>query len=77
MSDLIAYAKRELRHLPGARSDERKMLNADVLALIAVFQSQKHSGRSARFVTECFDKLVRWQPLLPDADRTRPSRVKR
>lgn len=69
MSDLLAHAKRELRQLPGARSYERKMLEADILALVAVFQSQKHSGGSARFVTDCLNRLLRWQSLTGAGDK--------
>ncbi len=60
--------------LPGVRSYERKMLEADVLALVAVFQSQKHSGGSARFVTDCLDRLLRWQPLTSAADKQEAKR---
>lgn len=62
---LVDHAKRELRALPGVRSEERKMLEADVLALVAVFESQRHSGGSARFVTDALDKLLRWKSLSP------------
>lgn len=74
MTDLITHAKRELRQLPGVRSCERKLLEADILALVAVFQSQKHSGGSARFVTDCLNRLLRWQSLTSAADKQESAR---
>lgn len=63
MSALIEFAERELRCLPGRRDGERIMLERDVVALVALFDAQRHSGASARFVTDALIRLLRWQKL--------------
>lgn len=63
MSSLIEFAERELRALPGRRDLERTMLDRDVVALVALFDAQRHSGASARFVTNALIRLLRWQKL--------------
>ena len=62
---LVEHAERELSALPGRRTNDRLMLERDVVALVALFEAQRHSGSSARFVTDALDRLLRWKPLNP------------
>lgn len=79
MSHLIEFAERELRDLPGRRDSDRIMLERDVVALVALFDAQRHSGTSARFVVNALVRLLRWQrldaaendPAPTDAERQR------
>lgn len=63
MSSLIEFAEGELRALPGRRDSDRIMLERDVVALAALFDAQRHSGASARFVVNALVRLLRWQKL--------------
>ncbi|GJE75543.1 hypothetical protein [Methylorubrum suomiense] len=63
MSNLIEFAERELRALPGRRDSDRIMLERDVVALVGLFDAQRHSGASARFVVSALTRLLRWQTL--------------
>lgn len=79
MTSLVEFAERELRALPGRRDGERIMLERDVVALVALFDAQRHSGTSARFATSALLRLLRWQrldaaendPAPTDAERQR------
>ncbi len=79
MSGLIEFAERELRALPGRRDSDRIMLERDVVALVALFDAQRHSGASARFAVNALVRLLRWQrldaaendPAPTDAERQR------
>lgn len=62
---LVDHAESELAALPGRRTNARLMLERDVVALVALFEAQRHSGGSARFVTDALDKLLRWKSLSP------------
>lgn len=62
---LVDHAESELASLPGRRTNARLMLERDVVALVALFEAQRHSGGSARFVTDALDRLLRWKPLAP------------
>ena len=70
---LIKFAERELRARPGRRTSHRIMLDRDVVALVALFDAQRHSGSSARIVADALDKLLRRQPLTDP--RRDPDRV--
>jgi hypothetical protein len=67
MSSLVDHAKRELEAAGyfDKASDYNGMLGKDVLKLIKVFSDQGHSGFSAGIVSNLFNKLSRFQPLLP------------
>lgn len=62
---LVEHAESQLAALPGRRTNARIMLERDVVALVALFEAQRHSGSSARFVTDALDQLLRWKPLVP------------
>jgi hypothetical protein len=61
VTSLIEHAERELRALPGKRDAERIMLERDVVALVALFDAQRHSGRTAAFVIAALEKLLPWK----------------
>lgn len=63
MSALIEFAERELRALPHRRGWDGMMADRDIIALVALFDAQRHSGASARFVTDALVRLLRWQKL--------------
>lgn len=66
MSKLVEYAKSELEKAFPCNDDEmQQMAIDDVLELIEIFSNQGHSGMSAPYVLNLFDRLARWQPLLP------------
>lgn len=62
---LVAHAESELASLPGRRTNYRIMLERDVVALVALFEAQRHSGSSARFIMDALDRLLRWKSLNP------------
>lgn len=64
-STLVDHAENELAALPGRKTSARTMLERDVVALVALFEAQRHSGSSARFVTDALDQLLRWKSLDP------------
>lgn len=62
---LVQHAETQLAALHGRRTNDRIMLERDVVALVALFEAQRHSGSSARFVTDALDRLLRGKPLTP------------
>lgn len=67
MSNLIDHAKRELElaNLFDQDSDYSDKIAKDVLELINIFASQRHSGGSAYLVKELFTKLANFETLTP------------
>lgn len=74
MASLVEHAEQQLATLCGKHGPERTMLERDVVALVALFEAQRHSGFSARFVTDALNNLLRWKPIFdPEDDRRRQS----
>lgn len=67
MIDLVNHAKTELTlaGLFDENSGYGGMLGKAVLELITVFSNQGHSGMSANKVSNLFNKLSRFKPLVP------------
>lgn len=67
MSNLVKHAKKELElaGLFDKDSDYDGMLGMAVLELVKVFAKQGHSGFSANWTLEVFDKVARFKPLTP------------
>lgn len=63
MSNLVAHAERELFRL--GNSGLQRIVNKNILALIKVFSKQGHSGFSAQYVLDLFNKLSRFKTLHP------------
>ncbi len=68
-SGLIRHAKRELL-AAGYQPDDReegpnKWIQQNILDLLAVFSMQGHSGFSAPHCIEMFQKLAKFEPLVP------------
>jgi len=66
---LLAHAEAELE-AAGYRADDledgpNKWMRANVLDLLRVFAGQGHSGHSAPYCIDLFEKLARYQPLTP------------
>ena len=70
-SKLYAHAKRELDIAKFIKPDDTfdapygDMIGIAVLELIATFSCQGHSGMSAGYVRQIFDKLAKYEPLEP------------
>lgn len=67
MGNLEQHAEKELRlaGLFDKDSDYGGMLGPAVMELIKTFSSQGHSGFSANLVMNLFNKVGRFEPLLP------------
>lgn len=67
MSNLVKHAKKELKMagLFDKDSDYDGMLGEAVLELVKVFAKQGHSGFSANWTLDVFDKVARYKPLTP------------
>ncbi|MBB5762187.1 hypothetical protein HNR01_001807 [Methylorubrum rhodesianum] len=63
MSALLEFAEKELRAAPGRMDWDRMMLHRDIVALVALFDAQRHSGASARYAVDALVRLLRWQKL--------------
>ena len=66
---LLAHAESELE-MAGYRADDledgpNKWMRANVLDLLRLFAEQGHSGHSAPYCIDLFDRLARYQPLGP------------
>jgi len=67
MSNMLQYAKSELDRI-GMTEDGYEynaMGRNAILELVEKFAEQGHSGFSASYVTNCLEKLLRWEPLSP------------
>ena len=50
----------------GKYSDDiQESICKDMLELLSVFSSQGHSGFSASYLLNCFEKLARFEPIVP------------
>ena len=67
MSNLVDYAKNELKRIGMIDSGEsyNDMASNAILDLIELFSSQGHSGFSATYVINAFNRLARFKPLSP------------
>jgi hypothetical protein len=69
---LIKYAEEEIKAagLNDPDSDYNGDIGKAVLELIQVFSNQGHSGMSASIVRNVFNKLVKYEPLIPITGNT-------
>ena len=67
MSNLVDYAKDELKRIGMIDSGEdcNDWATEAILDLIELFSSQDHSGFSASYVINTFNRLARFKPLSP------------
>lgn len=67
MSNLVDYAKDELTRIGMIDSGEpyNDLASKAILDLIELFAFQGHSGFSANYVINAFDRLARFKPLSP------------
>lgn len=67
MGNLYDHAKKELElaGLLDKNSDYDGMIGEAVLELVKAFAKQGHSGFSANYTLEVFDKVARFKPLTP------------
>jgi hypothetical protein len=66
MSNLIKHAKREFEILgwPGD-CEMQKLVCDNILELLEVFSKQGHSGSSAPYVLNLFQRLAKFNPISP------------
>ena len=66
MSNLLKHAERELSLIGYDGKDAyNNMAKAAIMELLATFANQRHSGFSASYVTDIFNKLARFETLSP------------
>jgi hypothetical protein len=66
MSNLLKHAERELSLIGYDGKDEyNNMAKDSIMELLATFANQRHSGFSASYVTDIFNKLARFETLSP------------
>lgn len=62
---LITHAEKEMALAWPEKDEIQGMVKKDVLQLIEVFAKQGHSGMSAPYVLDVFQRLARFEPLSP------------
>lgn len=62
---LITHAEKEMALAWPEKDEMQDMVKKDVLQLIEVFAKQGHSGMSAPYVLNVFQRLARFEPLTP------------
>lgn len=67
MGDLVDYAKEELKRIGmiGSGDPYNEAVTKAILDLIELFASQGHSGFTASYTINAFNKLARFKPLSP------------
>ena len=66
MSNILKHAERELSLIGYDGKDAyNNMAKAAIMELLATFANQRHSGFSASYVTDIFNKLARFETLSP------------
>ena len=66
MSNLLKHAERELSLIGYDDKDEyNNMAKAAIMELLTTFANQGHSGFSANYVADIFNKLARFKTLSP------------
>jgi hypothetical protein len=64
---LITHAEHELKAIGmlGSGDEMNEAMSADILELLRTFSEQGHSGFSASYAINLFEKLARFEPLGP------------
>ena len=66
MSNMVKHAEREFKSLGWQGDDETQRWVCDnILELLKVFSEQGHSGSSAQYVLNLFERLARFKPISP------------
>jgi hypothetical protein len=66
MSNILKHAERELSLIGYDGKDAfHNMVKAELMELLTTFANQGHSGFSANYVADIFDKLARYKILSP------------
>lgn len=65
MSNLTEYAIKEMELAWPESEPMQDAIKKNILDLIKVFESQGHSGMTAPYVLEHFNKLARFEPIKP------------
>lgn len=62
---LLSHAEREMQLAWPDAEPMQDMVKANVLELLKAFEDQGHSGMSAPYVIDVFEKLAKFEPLTP------------
>lgn len=66
MSNMVDFAKEELRRLRGDDPDEMQdMMDAHILRMVQAFADEGHSGFSASYAVSILEKVLRFEPITP------------
>lgn len=65
MSKLIEHAQREMDLVGGLEDPMQQQVVKCIIELITCFSNQNHSGTTAAYVADMFDRLVRGLPITP------------
>ena len=66
MSNLLKHAERELKFIGYDGKDEyNNMAKAAIMELLTTFANQGHSGFSANYIVNLFNKLAKYETLSP------------
>ena len=66
MSNLLKHAERELKFMGYDGKDEyNNMAKAAIMELLTTFANQGHSGFSANYIVNLFNKLAKYETLSP------------
>lgn len=67
MGNLVDYAKEELKRIGmiGSGDPYNEWAAKAILDLVELFESQDHSGFTASYVANAFDRLARFKPIAP------------
>ncbi|WP_419827642.1 hypothetical protein [Sphingomonas sp.] len=66
MSNMVAFAKEELRRLRSGELDEMQdMMDAHILRMVEAFSDEGHSGFSASYAVGILEKVLRFEPISP------------
>ena len=69
MSNLLKHAERELKLIGYDGKDEyNNMAKAAIMELLTTFANQGHSGFSANYIVNLFNKLAKYETLSPLTD---------
>lgn len=65
MSNLVEWAKSELKLIGGKDDEMQQMINRDILQIVETFSEQGHSGFTAPYAIQMIKRLLNWKPITP------------
>ena len=65
MSNMVDWAKKELDRLNKDGDEMQEHINNDILEIVQLFASQRHSGFSSSYALSILKRLLDWKPITP------------